>query len=455
MSSKQFVWDSGFVALGYLLPHQLDLYETLITKREPFIECARRFGKTTTILCRVIEMLRRNPGWVCRWCEPWKNQCREIVVPEVNKILSFYGATDAIRYQTTDSCYTFPNRSILYLRGVCEDRGDSARGPTANIIVADEFGTWKDPDYIVNEALRPQLQTTRGQFIFASTPPEDLGHKYYEWKDRAIKEDRFIQKIITDNTSLSKERISELCTEVGGAQTAAWRREYLCEPVATIERLVIPEFEEALHSVEIQTPPNFYDTYVGMDLGFNDNTAAIFGYYDFQRRELNIVDEILMNGKNSRYIVEQCRAKERQYWGDAKPYRRIADNDLQQLYDMQSLFNYAVSPTRKDDKLAAINNLRVMFTQGRIKINKRCRSLIYQLKVGMWNERRTDFVRGERTGHLDALDALIYLSRNLDEHHNPVPKHHGIDKFTQLVNESVYKTEENQALKEVFAPFGE
>ena len=78
-------------------------------------------------------------------------------------------------------------------------------------------------------------------------------------------------------------------------------------------------------------------------------------------------------------------------------------------------------PTRKDDKLAAINSLRLRFTQGKIKINKRCKNLLFQLKVGLWNPQRTGFLRGENTGHLDAIDALIYLNRNINTTHNPFP----------------------------------
>lgn len=419
--SLSVLWEMGDIASWYLREDQLPIYELLRSSKAPFIECARRYGKTTSILCYVLEELIRNPGYICRWCEPDKNQAREIVVDELEKVQAHAPKHLRFKYSVVDSVFKHPNGSKLYLRGVNHDRGDSARGPTANIIVADEFGTWKDPDYIVTSALRPQLQTTNGPFIFASTPPEDLGHAYYEHKAWAIEDGRFIQRIIHDNKSLSPERIQELIKECRGEDTPAWRREYLCEPVSDPERLVIPEFKEGVHVRDEYPRPEYFDAYVGADLGFNDATAFLFAFYDFKENTLVIEDELFVHGKNSREIVEMALGKERSLWGDKPPYRRIADNDLQQLYDMRSMLGYAVSPTRKDDLLAAVNSLRLRFQTAKIVVLSRCKSLIFQLKVGLWNERRTDFVRSDKTKHLDSISALIYLNRNIDLSRNPFP----------------------------------
>lgn len=459
---RALLWQHGVVAAYYLRDDQLPIYELILRAKNPFIECARRYGKTTTILCYVIEQLIQHPGWVCTWCEPDKNQAREIVIPEIEKI--FRSAPPGMRpvWSSTDSFYWFPSTgdkntaSRLKLRGVNHDRGDSARGAFSHIIVADEFGTWKDPDYIVQEALRPQLQTTNGPFIFASTPPEDLGHAYYTHKTWAITESRFIQRIIYDNESLTPERIQELIAECRGENTPAWRREYLCEPVSNPDRLVVPEFSDEIHVVDDDYPrPPHFDSYVGMDLGLNDCTAGLFAYWDFRNRELVIEDEWVANGQNTKSIVEHCKAKEAELWGEKKIYMRWADNELQQLYDMQTEHGYLVNPTRKDDKLAAINALRLRFSSGKIKIKKRCESLRYQLKVGLWNERRTDFLRGEKTGHLDAIDALIYLSRNIDEHHNPYPQYGpDVTPFTHYVPDNHDpQIKGSESLEQVFEPF--
>jgi hypothetical protein len=481
IAAREALWHHGIVASWYLRPSQLDIYDLLHRAKNPFIEAARRFGKTTTILAYVLERLRANPGWICRWCEPWKEQAREIVMPELDKLQAECPEKLKFRFQVTGSVYIGPGNSRLYLRGVNEDRGESARGPTAHIIVADEFGSWRDAEYTVNEVLRPQLLTTNGQFVFASSPAADLAHQYYEHKARAIRESRFIQKTIYDNESLSPEKIKEIIQEVGGEHKPAWRREYLCQEVSDPERLVIPEYQEEVHDIEDDHPrPEFFDCYDGMDLALNpDYTGALFAYVDFEKHTLVIDDELFVNGRNTKFIVEECREKERSLWGTLdcrcalpdtqnhmvkyctqhgiQPYMRWADNELQQLFDMSSEHGFNVAPTRKDDKLAALAELRLSFTRGHIKIKKRCKNLRYQLKVGLWDLRGKSFQRGDKIGHLDLIDALIYLHRNISWSHNPYPRYPGtVTPYTHFIPEvgPQGSNASGNDLARVFEPFG-
>lgn len=449
--------DLGLLGIWYLRQSQLDLYELLHLVKDPFLECARRFGKTTTVLCYVFEKLRQNQNWTARWCEPWKNQCREIVMPEVDKIQAKFPHDLRFHWVSTDSHYIHPGSgSRLYLRGVNDDRGESARGPTSNIIIADEFGSWNTPEYTVNEVLRPQLLTTNGQFIFMSSPAADLAHPYYEHMEKAIAEKRFIQKTIYQNETLTEEKIQEIIKEVGGPHTAAWRREYLCQPVSDPERLVIPEYKAEIHDIEDdEVRPQFCTKFVGADFGWNDHTALLFAYWDFERRKLVIEDEHLVAGENSENIAKVAKSKEIELWGGELPAVRTADANKQQIYDLMTMCNYPVTPAVKDDKFAAINALRLRFGAGEILIKKRCERLRYQLKVGLWNERRTDFQRGERTGHLDAVAALVYLNRTvrLHEHLNPIPANLGVSQYTHWVDSSAMSTGDGHALKKAFRPY--
>jgi PBSX family phage terminase large subunit len=433
------LWVQGIIAPWYLRDDQIPIYELLVKQKHPFIECSRRYGKTTAILTFVLERLIQKPNSSCVWCAPDKNQAREIIMEEVRKIQEDISEENKFHFSTTDSFYKYKNGSKIYLRGVNHDRGDSARGGASDMIVADEFGFWKDPSYIVRSALRPRLDTTNGPFIIASTPPEDLGHAYYEHKAKALALGRFIQRTIHDNKSYTQKRIDEICDEVGGPKSPSWLREYLCLPVSAPDKLVVPEFSND-HVIETYEMPPAFTPYVGIDLGLNDCTAMIFGFYDFEKATLVIQDEIIINGKNTKEITEAAKAKEAELWGGMKVIQRWSDNDMQQLYDMHSVYGYTANATRKDDKLAAINSLRLRFTNSKIKIFKKCKGLIFQLQVGIWNNNRTSFLRGETTGHLDAIDALIYLNRNVNERTNPFNPANGVNEYTHFIPDQ-YKQE--------------
>lgn len=457
-SEHETLWRSGIIAPWYLRPSQLDVYMLLLDERFAFIEAARRFGKTTSILAFVMEKLLQNPGWICRWCFPAKNQAREVLAAEIAKMQQYAPKDDQFKYVVTDSVYIHPNGSKLYLRGVNEDRGDSARGPAANIIVADEYGFWVEPDYIIRECLAPQLQGQDGRWLIkASTPPRDLGHLYYIEREEAVKKGRFIQKIIYDNEALGPEELQEIIDECGGIDSPSFRRERLCEPVSDPDMLIIPEWSDTENVVPDDHPrPNFFTAYVGGDSGADDNTFIVFGYYDFLKNELVIEDELMMMGQTTSTIVAQAKQIESRLWGEQKPKRRWYDAPKQLIYDIFTDHKWPVQMPQKEDRTAAIHDLRVEVQKRRFKVKERCKNLRRQMKVGMWrDEKHTDFQRSEGLGHLDGVAAAIYFNRCVDRKLNPIPANLGLSKQTHFIpttSEIASRDPAEQALFDVFGP---
>lgn len=449
------LWQLGIIAPWYLRPSQLDIYQLLNREKFPFIEAARRFGKTTSLLAFVLEKLLRNPGWICRWCFPNKNQAREVLGAEIEKLQKDCPKPLRFRYQTTDSVYIGPNGSRLYIRGVNEDHGDSARGPASNIIVCDEYGFWNEPDYIVREALFPQLENQPGQWLIkASTPPRNLGHRYYMEKEEAERKNRFVQKIIYDNEALSKEELQIIIDESGGLESPAFLRERLCQPVSDPDMLIVPEWRDSVHTVPNDYPrPDHFTAYVGGDSGADDNTAILFGYYDFLKNERVVEQELVTAGKTTKEIIEHAKIIERELWGEQKPKARVYDASKQLIFDIFTEHKWPVAMPQKQDKQAAIHELRVEVGKNQFKVKERCKNLRRQLKVGMWrDDKHLDFERTEGLGHLDAIAAAIYFNRCIDTRINPWPKNPGVSRYTHFIppeqSNSTGQTE--QALKSIF-----
>lgn len=448
-------WSIGIIAPFYLRRSQLDIYELLTKEKRPFIEASRRFGKTTSIITFVFEQLIRNPGWICRWCEPQKDQARKIVMPIIDNLQSGIPANLQAEWTVTDSVYKFPNGSMLFLLGVNEDKGKSARGPASNIVVLDEYGFWSEAKYVSRSILFPQLQNQEGQwFIKASTPPPDLGHIYYKEKEEAIRKERFIQKLIYDNEAITDQEMNEIIEETGGIHTPDFRREYLCEPISNPEMLIVPEWNDEENIVDDDYPrPQWPVFYVSGDSGADDNSALIFGYYDFEKDEEIIEDEIVTNGKTTKDLIEMAKQKENDLWALIKPYRRSYDAPKQLIFDLFGTYDYPVVMAKKDDKHAAIHRFRVRVGMRKFKVKKRCKNLIRQLKVGMWkDEKKQDFQRSGDLGHLDAIAAAIYFSRIIDRSFNPVPLNYGVNHYTHLITpSSVGSGDKNEdALKSIF-----
>jgi hypothetical protein len=203
---------------------------------------------------------------------------------------------------------------------------------------------------------------------------------------------------------------------------------------------VVPEFYENRDSIivdEMELPP-FVDTYVAGDVGVRDLTAYLFGYYDFATATLNIMDEWVMNGMEmtTTVIAEAIKLKEEMRFTDKSgffraPLRRVMDNDLKLIIDLNKLHGLNFIATKKDNKIASVNNLRVFIQEGRLKIHSRCKHLIYHIQNAAWKDNKNsakefdhlpDSIDGDiKGGHVDTLDSLCYMVRNISLHHNPYP----------------------------------
>jgi len=444
------LYSRGVIAPWYLRDSQIELYKMLQDKKKTVARCHRRYGKGTTVFVYIFERCLKERITV-RYGTDTQLHAHSIFEYLRDKI---FEKCPQYKPKKKGNYYEFPlTGSRIYIFGVKDSsEADKARGEEAHIIVCDEYGFWKfRASYVLKSVLAPQLLETNGQMIIVSTPPEDMTHDYVNQVVQADLGDYLFHWDIDDSMRVGERseadhvRIIEDCG-VEGKESAAYKREYLCEMIASPERLVVPEAQDEELYVAIRPRPTHFDYYVCMDLGLRDHTAVLFAYPDFLSAVLVVEDEYVTNYTATSEIVNQCRIKEKEL-GIAKTHRRIGDCEMQQLFDMSRDHDYQVTPitkrTRQTGKGFAdsvINQVRIGVQVGKIIINPKCVNLITQLKYGIWNERRTDFERTESMGHLDALMALAYLYDNIDWQRNPYPKKFAdLDRYNSHFNEAAKK----------------
>jgi hypothetical protein len=421
------VYQKGIIAPWYLRPSQLKFYFELRNKKKIVTKCHRRWGKGTTSFVYIFEQMLRNKI-IVRYGAETQSQAYQILDYLIDQIFLL----PEFKPTKTNGSYTFTNGSVLHVFG-CKDSGeaDKARGTSAHIILCDEYAFWRfKPEYMIKSVLSPQLDTTDGQLIITSTPPEDLTHPYVEEVRQASANGYLFNWSITDSIEcgeISQKQHSKIIERSGGIESETYKREYLCELIPSRTRLVIPEAQNDSY-VGVQPRPDYFDYYVCMDLGLRDFTASLFGYWDFKEARLIVEKESVLNYVSTKTITDSNKQIEQDLGLKVKPYKRIADNALQQLFDMTTEHGYSVSPITKrsnqDDQSfreSVINGIRIAIGQNKILISPECKQTISQLKYGIWKENRTDFQRTETLGHLDALMALAYLWDNIDKTHNPYP----------------------------------
>ena len=105
------------------------------------------------------------------------------------------------------------------------------------------------------------------------------------------------------------------------------------------------------------------------------------------------------------------------------------------------------SPTAKDNKEAAINLLRILIAEEQLVIHPRCEVLRTHLRYAVWNKTKTRFEQSKKHGHYDAVDALIYMVRNVNRYRNPVPKGHGQNIYEQFISPELDKNTNKEVLE--------
>lgn len=266
-------------------------------------------------------------------------------------------------------------------------------------------------------------------------------------------------KITREQMSFRRQKIADLLSEQAFDQEFPADEES-CFLVANPERVVIPEAAESTTLIREVERPQYFNPYVFIDLGLKDSTAMLFGYYDFAKGLLVIEDELIVSYWTTRQKVEAAREIEDAY--EYKDAKRISDNDAQQLYDLNKDYGYRVLAVTKRSKQkhvnyreSLINQLRVAVGSNKIAINPRCKSLIFQITYGMWNEQRTDFERsydmkgqGVVMGHLDGIMSLAYGYDNIDWNKNPFP-----NEFEEKIKHlDEMNKREQRAIKEIRYP---
>ena len=459
----QELWNRG--ELKYKLKgKQVDLYEAFKQANDDInvICCSRRFGKSYILFMLAVETCLKKEDAVVKYACPTQKQVKEIVRKIGRTLLEDCPAHLKPEWKEADKLFVFPNGSEIQIAATDNGNIENIRGGAADLCIVDEAGFCTDLVYAVDNVLAPTTDTTDGKVILASTPnPKDPTHEFnMEYVLPRQEAGTLVKFTIYDSPMISDERRQKIIDRYG-IENPRFRCEYLCEVAVDPERLVIGEFtpEKEAEMVKEVDVPEFYDSYVAMDIGFKDLTGILFAYYDYLKGQLVIVDEFVTKGSGvtTDKLAEIVKEYENKHFMDKnglliEPTRISDNNNPILLQDLLMLHQMQFMPTKKDNKDAQINEVKMRIKQNKIVIHPRCINLIYHLKSAKWNKKRNGFERvrdnkeaGLLGGHVDLLDALIYLVRNVSLLKNPYPDGY----FDMRGGNIFYRTDGNKVKKSV------
>lgn len=429
------LWYRGVIS--WKLHHvQKEMLNSFITQNKEIsvIVCNRKIGKSFFLCVLAIEQCLKKPHSIVKYVCPKKNMVKGILQPLMRQILIDCPPELKPEFKTNDYMYVFPNGSQIHMAGTDNGHHENIRGGISDLWIVDEAGFCSELKYVVNTILAPTADTTGGRGLLASTISKEPDHEFVtEFFKPAEMDGTLISFTIYDNPLYTPEKRQKIINRYPlKEKDPDFLREYMNKVSNSGDLAIIPEFTEEIQRKiikEVERPP-FFDSYVSMDIGFKDLTVVLFAYYDFEKATIVIEDEYVSNGTNlllDRFAGEIIK-KEQKLWthpmsGKFKPpYVRVADNNnLILLNELTLKYNIPFLPTRKDNKEAALNTVRMKIANEQILIHPRCKTLIYHLANGSWNKNKKEFARSPDAGHYDAIDSLIYLVRNIHDYRNPYP----------------------------------
>lgn len=463
-------WETG--RLKYKLqPRQQEVYELIAASKAEdvfTILCSRGFGKTFTGCTLAIETALKNPGTNILIISSTLKKLRTIVKPAFQTILDDCPEDKKPRYFVQDAVYEFQNGSKVHLCAAERGRIEDLRGiHKVTLVLIDEAAFFGDDDdsyplnYVVDNILTPMFMRTesKARIIMMSTPPEIPNHPFRDYVNQAKIRGSYAEFNIFQS-DVPEEKIEEIRERYTNLD--AWRRECMCEWVVDTNRTVVPEFKQDLHVQDVIRPV-YYDLLpktMGMDLGVRDFTAAAFGYYDFPTATIVIQGEMAIKEHEAltSNISKNIQEVEKELKWTGSKISRWCDNSnlilINDLNDVNSPNRVSMLATSKEDKAEMVNKVRILFQQNRIKISPKCKMLIATLESAVWDKKRQDFTRTVALGHMDMLDALIYLVRNIDMFSNPFPADYGYNKIDHVYPQNWdqrARTKEGQLLQKVFS----
>ena len=393
------------------------------------IKCSRRLGKTYLLCAISVMQCLKKPATMVRYAAPTNKALKKFIIPVMTKIFEDSPLELRPEFKEAQNYYIFPNGSQIHLAGVNNDNADSLRGTFADLFIIDEAGFVDDLKYLIDDVAFPQFLDPDGKvvtgrrLIISGSPARTPAHEFTEIARKAELSGCYSHFNIYAG-GYSEETLEIFRKEVGGENSTTWKREYLALDVVDETAALIPEWrDENIEETNTNDLFQFWHKYVSLDIGVRDLTVALFGYYDFQKACLFIMDEVSMNGPEmtTERLANAVRAKELELYKGMKIHKRVSDVDLLLLNDLRAIHNLYFIPTDKGRLEEMVNEVRIWVNGNRVKISPKCEQLLGCLKFGVWNNSRTEFDRSHKYGHFDALASLLYMIRNIDTKINPVP----------------------------------
>jgi hypothetical protein len=449
------------IPVGLMHPGQVQLYLQIMRRPEPtwVIECGRGWGKTSIDLLMIGAASLAIPKLRSAFMFPTLTEAKKILRDPIDQFWTGTMLPEHMRpqYRASDKEYLWPKEGVTEMLFTDGTGKRNQKGRDFGVVAGDEVGSCNSDafEHIYASGIMPRLKEG-AKVLLTSSPAPSMDHcwvtrfvpdaqlrgTYFRVTsfDNPYRTQRQIYTSISETVGFAMEELPPTKEELYGwlhdrrdkdPRCTAVLREYFAENLPDANQVVFPEFREDRNVGEVQRPPCWegHTRYTVIDVGYEDFTAIICGYYHWTRGCWVVEDEVILHRATTDQIAEGIRALEARAWGEAAHETlRFSDIDKRLIADLGAIYDIGVSPVQKaQTKQAMIAPVRDSLREGRMIINPRCTHTRAHMQNAMWDSRRKGFARAQGRGHYDAADAVIYFQLMADTTRAPVPPEYGRD----------------------------
>jgi hypothetical protein len=414
--------------LDACFPHQRAFIDDASRRKAAFV--ARRSGKTYGIVVDLIKTCLETPVVKCLYygltCDSaWDTIYLHMLEPLCRQFDIHY------RENLTKRTITFENRSYLKITGDDADERqiDKALGGKYKKVVFDECqAITHDLERWIKAKLAPAMVDQQGTIILAGTAGDYMGERYWYRVTRSqAREPGWSVHSWTpfDNPHMAERvredlaREKELDPEV--EQTPHYQQQWLCRWVTDTEGRIY-RYDPLRNGIQAHDfSSKLWRYMLGMDFGFEDDTALVVGAFHPHDDRCFIVDSF----KRPKMLVQEVADLLLGWRAKYSPFAIVGDCQNKVLVEtLRAVYRLPIQPAQKLGKEAHIAAMNSDFRTGKlVVVEPNNRALIKEWDELTWSEKKRLVgiyqENPSKDNHL--ADAALYL-HHASRHYRATPE---------------------------------
>jgi len=335
--------------------------------------CTRRAGKTEGVARRLVQRCLRQDGVAVLYVGLTRDSCRRIFWEDALKPL-IHRYKLPHKANETRLEMRFPNRSRIYCLGMDVDKEEMKKllgGKYAEVII-DEAGSFRiDLVKLVYEILGPATADYLGTICLTGTPEDLTSGLFYEVTRQdniPRRPDWSVHEWTTyDNPYMLRQWTIEIeslqASNPRIEETPMFQRMYRGKWVIDNSRLVYKYLRD--RNWISQLPPGQYVYGLGVDLGFEDESAFVVSAYNQTSKCLYFVEPY----KRSKMIISDVVERINYYRSKYEIYSIVIDGaNKQAVEEMRLRYRVPLISADKTGKAEFIEIMNSEMIEGNIKV---------------------------------------------------------------------------------------